>query len=104
MKDYQWYKSNGICVRCRKKAAEPGRVMCTACSEVARLETRERLHNSTPEQKANRSTSHKNWYEYRKAQHICTRCGKLPPVENRTLCESCLSYQREWYRKKSSDH
>lgn len=41
-------------------------------------------------------------YHDRKSKGICTRCGKKPAKENRTMCESCLDKKnsdRRWVRE-----
>ena len=30
--EYEWYKTHGICVRCRKAKARRGRTTCAACA------------------------------------------------------------------------
>lgn len=30
--EYEWYKTHGICVRCRKAKARSGRTTCAACA------------------------------------------------------------------------
>lgn len=34
MVDYDWYKSRGICVQCRRYNASPGRVRCEVCLAI----------------------------------------------------------------------
>ena len=38
---YEWYVAHGICVRCRKRPALPGKVLCIECKEKrARMQNR----------------------------------------------------------------
>jgi len=80
---YEWYKEHGICVRCRKLPAEPGRVMCNSCMRDERRKSRER------------SEARKAYYKERRqgfiAQGLCGSCGKAPPLPGRKDCATCTA-------------
>ena len=40
---YYWYKSHGICVKCKKNDASPNRIMCDECREKWNAIRREKI-------------------------------------------------------------
>ena len=69
---YEKYKENGICVKCGKKKAEPGKVMCKECAEIVRV-------------------YHAETREWLKSIGYCPRCGKNKLFGDEKLCPECLA-------------
>ena len=84
---YNWYKSKGICPRCKTQYAAPGRVHCEKCI----VENRARVRKFFGEYNA---TKCKERRERLKAQGLCVCCGK-PAVESRVLCVKCARRNAE---------
>ncbi|MBR3271624.1 MAG: hypothetical protein IKI59_06825 [Clostridia bacterium] len=95
---YEWYKAHGYCVRCRKEKAAPDHVMCMNCIDTRRIY--DNSHNRSEIRK-------KRWIDnrdkeiarkrelnrHRKAQGICTDCGKAP-AKCGVLCLPCYSRRK----------
>lgn len=74
-------KSQGVCVRCGKEKAAPGKVLCPACGEEERLRSKEN-------------------YAWCKKKGVCVRCRKNKAATGYTECEECASKRRAKYREK----
>ncbi len=74
---YLRLKAAGLCVKCGKAPAAPGRGMCGECAERARMRTR-------------------SGYSKRKAAGMCVACGKAPALSGRAKCGACLEYARTY--------
>lgn len=77
----------GMCTRCGKTWAEPGRKYCRACLAKHAAET------NTPE---NREKANLRRAE-RRAAGLCIDCGA--PTEGHQRCERCLEMRRDSTRK-----
>ena len=42
----------------------------------------------------------KKRYSDRMKKGLCSRCGKVPPIQGIKLCELCNNYQKQWAAKK----
>ena len=75
-KRYAERKAAGKCVRCGKKPAEPGKVMCTMCrkKDAKRQMEKRRENGALPR------------YMFGDGYH-CVICGK--DVDNKKLCDEC---------------
>ena len=103
--DYQWYKSKGICVRCRQDYAQVNQTMCPECGTKSAEYSRKRLKNlkANPEkylqylekQRIRKKTA----YYKAKDAGLCVICRKRKPQINRVSCFECLAYRRKWYRE-----
>ena len=102
---YEWYAAHGICVRCRKRPALPGKVLCAECSDEAREKARLRYNKSQDAKEQQRSRVKKRIAELKKAGR-CLICGK-PVYDGHTLCmEHYLASRRksrERYEKKMQE-
>lgn len=83
---YQFYKSRGMCPRCRKRKAAIGFVLCPECiehntlSSITRDKERARQYNA-------------EWRRRRKETGMCTYCkGTAEP--GHTLCTKCLASEK----------
>ena len=93
---YYWYKSHGICVKCKKNNASPNRIMCDECREKWNSVRREK--NKDPE--------YKNWKkQYNKAHKekmlengLCPMCGKPLYQGHKPCYEHWLKNRKRWKR------
>lgn len=72
----------GLCTRCGKKKAAPGRKSCPECLEKARANTK-RWANKNPGYGQVRR-------ERLREKGICTKCGKEMVAGGRSYCRNCL--------------
>ena len=83
---YQERKEQGICTKCGKRKAMPGKAKCGICLD------------KDAERKRRKSFNRPNIREERIKNHLCLWCG-TPAVENGKLCPSCLKKSVENGRK-----
>lgn len=103
----EWRKSLGICTRCGKFDAEPGKTMCLTClmdsREYGREYYRKKAKAMTEDEKRVRSEKTSRRYHERKELGICPQCSR-PRHENHAYCyEHYISMKRaqaRHYRKK----
>lgn len=97
--DYDFYKSLGICVRCHKENAEPGRVMCYECQDKeSEINRRSRERNLEREK-----TRDLDKYYRLKVEGICTYCKRRPADPGKTKCNACLAKIRNRRNAKRED-
>ena len=84
---YYWYKSHGICPKCKTEWSAPGKVYCEKCLRD-RLSTVMRYGREYNNQKC------KEFRERMKAQGLCQWCGNKA-VEGRVLCAACAKKNSE---------
>lgn len=84
---YNWYKSRGICPRCKVKHGAPGGVYCEDCLAVKRKEMQKYFGDYN-------AGKCKERRERLKAEGLCVCCGK-PAVKDRVLCASCARKNSE---------
>lgn len=90
-----FYKSIGICPKCRKNKIYEGENLCLECYEKAQF-YKEKYDKS----KYDRHEYYKKWYEKSKKQGICIRCGK-GETKGHVYCDRCLAVKRrEWIEKR----
>lgn len=87
---YLWYKEGGICPRCKKAWAAPGRVYCEICTRKNKC-SKEKHDPGGVKRKAYNA----NRKARLKAQGICIDCGKRPVVEGKGKCAACQARQNE---------
>ena len=90
--------ASGICTRCAKAPPEPGLKLCGSCGEKRRAADKARRVRArgTPYagrdpvkcRRANRNGDRRRRRARREAG-LCTDCGRNPPAENRSVCETC---------------
>ena len=92
MSNSDFYKSIGICIVCRKRAAEPNKTECIECAERSRIRQERKRKSLTEDEKKSLNKkireSHKRLYEERKKNGLCTKCGRKAQYGNR-LCIEC---------------
>ena len=87
---YYWYKSHGICVKCKKNNASPNRIMCDECREKWNAIRREKSKN--PEYKNWKKQYNKEHKEKMLENGLCPMCGKN---WNKGLCQCKPESQNE---------
>lgn len=72
---YEWYKAHGICVKCHKEDALPGKVYCAVCTAMTAERNRARLKRC-------------------EEQGLCKRCGRPLMAEDagHKMCAKCRAY------------
>ena len=98
-------KAAGICTKCGRAPARPGRTTCEPCAGKHRARDRARHAKAKAEgipyggrdpearRLAGRKRSRRR-AEARRAAGLCSRCGHLPPEEGRAMCEPCREDRR----------
>ena len=84
---YNWYKSKGICPKCKTAWADPGHVFCRPCLNKRAAETMK--YGS--EYNARKCKERR---ERLKEKGLCVSCGK-PAVQGKVLCEKCARRNAE---------
>lgn len=74
---YQERSEQGICTRCGKRKANPGRKKCGICLD------------KNAEQKRKKSFCKQDEKERRKENNLCYRCGEPLDVDKSKLCSKC---------------
>lgn len=85
--NYRWYKAGGICPKCKKAWAAPGRVFCEPCLKQKKAETMK----FGGEYNARKCKERR---ERLKEQGLCVRCAR-PAVEGKVLCAECARKNAE---------
>ena len=98
-----------LCVRCGKRAPEPGRKNCAGCAEQSRKRERARNERLKAEGRPRRDSEQRKKTErerYRRtvdervARGNCPRCGKRPPAPGRSTCDACAEQIRKMARER----
>lgn len=93
MSDYAWYKSYGICPRCRQNDAAKGRIYCLDCLGKEAVATMHyRITHDT--KKKNRVYCQMR-YQAAKDQGICAKCFQRPARPGKAICQFCFNKTRE---------
>lgn len=91
----EWYKSKGICPKCRVNDAFGKYVHCAECLEKLRLNAiKYQTKEKTKEYTAKRAPLLKQRYEQHKKDGVCTVCGKRP-AKRGLVCQEC------WLRRRN---
>lgn len=96
--DYDFYKSIGICPQCRKRPAEPNKVLCLECAEMACVHDQNKRKRHLEHVK---KLDLKKYYRL-KEQGICTYCKHEKSIPGKTKCKKCLAkirYKRQQNRR-----
>lgn len=80
---YQQRSDQGICTRCGKRKAIPGKKKCGIC-----LQKDAEFHKK-------KNMNKPNIREYRESNHLCYYCGNPIESESGKLCNKCLEKCRE---------
>lgn len=103
--EYEWYKTHGICVRCRKAKARSGRTTCAACAAQNTERTLRYFNELTVEKRkeySQRATEkQRERRDARYAAGLCVICGKRPPRDNRRTCTLCSSKRTAAQQRKA---
>ncbi|MCY4502596.1 MAG: hypothetical protein OXE57_13660, partial [Alphaproteobacteria bacterium] len=104
----------GICTKCGRTPARPGRTTCEPCAGKHRARDRARHARAKAEgipyggrdpearRRAGRKRSRRR-REAPPAAGLCIRCGNLPPAEGRSMCEPCREDRRAAKRARHAE-
>ena len=90
--------ASGICTRCAKAPPEPGLKLCGSCGEKRRAADKARRARARGKPYAGRDpvkcrradrAGDRRRRRARREAGLCTDCGRNPPAENRSVCETC---------------
>lgn len=84
--DYEWYKSNGICVQCLQYDASPGKARCEVC--LAKNAEDARKYRAKM-QSVSQAEKGRKLRESRKEQGLCIWCGKPRSSYSNVFCIDC---------------
>lgn len=88
-----WYESRGLCNKCGREYATPGRKTCKTC----RAKNRASWERHDPEH-LRTTVNRKALRDARIAAGLCHACG-APAAPGRKMCERCLALRRDSTRK-----
>lgn len=97
--DYEWYKSKGICPRCRVNDAFINHVLCTKCLEETSINNTKYSHKRAEYQKRQNEVK-KIRYMERKKEGMCTACGKKK-AQHGIYCNECWRKRIKNERKRN---
>lgn len=100
-KDYDFYKSIGICVRCCKRQAEPNMIMCIECAD-REAERRRRDKADNAKLLSERDKDMQRYYALKKSG-ICTYCKHEKAIDGKTKCYNCLAKIRSKRNARKGD-
>lgn len=85
----EWRKAHGICIRCGKFDAEPGKTMCLICMmdcrDYAREQYRKKTETMTEEERQARNEANRRRYSEKRESGICQQCSN-PVFRNHAYC------------------
>lgn len=87
---YHWYRDHGICFECKRRDAEPGRMLCAACKRERALRAE---HRDPGGEK--RKAYLRERYARLKAEGLCVDCGRRKAQEGHVHCARCLKKKQE---------
>lgn len=91
---YKERSEQGICTRCGKRIAAPGKKKCVICAE------KENEYNRLRYMKDKKMSIR----EYRAQNNLCYYCGNKIDLDKGKLCSKCLERCRENGKKSKSDN
>ena len=84
--------AQGLCAICGTNKPDINAKSCSICKNK-----RKEYRKSRPnEEKKSKDRSNAKRKQHCLENHLCSRCGKQPPVENRPHCLSCIKYIKNW--------
>lgn len=92
--DRKFFKSMGICPRCKKNKLMGSEKNCPECLAYMQIV------NQKSKDKEKEKIYYKQRYENLKTKGICTKCSKRKSVTGKTYCSICLANKRERERKR----
>ena len=102
--EYHYYKAHGICVSCHSEEAAKGRSCCLNCLSIKAEQQRKRksLLSEEEQEEMKRVMREKSQAlrDYRKANGLCTICGK-PAYENHSTCYEHYLYHKRYSERRS---
>ena len=95
-----FYRSHGLCTKCGKNTVLGDKRTCPECLAKWEIYNNHRTKEQQERYKNRFRTQQKNLYHERKAQGICTKCGKRKAMPGRAKCGICLAKDAELHREK----
>ncbi len=103
--------ASGCCSRCGKAPPEPGLKMCGSCGETrrgadkarrARARARGAAYAGRDPVKCRRAdrAGDRRRRRARREAGLCSKCGRNPPVDGRSVCEACAEAKRALDRRR----
>lgn len=89
---YKQRAESGICTRCGKRKAMPGKKKCGICLKKD-AEIHRRKYMDRP-----------NIKEYRKKNHLCYFCGNPIDIPHKNICSTCQQRFKELAEQKCHDN
>ena len=102
-------KAAGFCPRCGDRPPAPERSICAPCADNSNRASRKRDARLRAEGKPRRNLAKARSYERKRSRHeaaarkaegLCSRCGREPAAPDRSSCEPCLEKRRASDRAK----
>ena len=103
--------ASGVCPRCAKGPPEPGLKLCRSCGEKRRTADKARRARARAQgaayagrdpvkcRRADRAGDRRRRRARREAG-LCSKCGRNPPVDGRSVCEGCGEARRALDRRR----
>lgn len=97
-----WCREHGICTRCSKERAEPGKALCLVCKMKLREDSQERYRKQaaamTEEEQQARNARKRQIASEKRAQGICQQCAR-PVYKGHAYCYEHYITQKKAHRK-----
>ena len=102
-------RAAGLCPRCGARRPAGGLSVCDPCAEKRRLAERARNarlraagipRRDRAKARAAERRRYRRQTAERKTRGVCIRCGRNRAVQDRSVCEACLTKRREAERKR----
>lgn len=96
MERYYWLKEHKICTTCGHEDAFEGHTRCPKCIEKASIASAKCWDKKRAEYNKRGLKRKKELRSERKEQHLCTRCGKPLPINQKEFeCITCRKKRNE---------
>lgn len=99
LNDYFFYKSIGICPKCKKNQLAIGFSACPECLEKGTMYRSNLSEDKLKEMYKNQAEYNRNKAKERRSMGLCRRCNK-PAVSGKALCWYHLNKAREESKKR----
>lgn len=94
------YVKNRVCPQCRKNSLFGDEKMCPECLAYhAEKNMQYYRENGGRKNKDEHNKNVRSLYQYRKENHLCTRCG-VKIYSSKSKCQKCLDKDAEKHRMK----
>ena len=93
-----FYRLHGLCTQCGKNTVFGNERMCPECLAKYEIYNKNRTKEQQERYKNRFRIQQRNLYQERKAQGICTKCGKRKAMPGKRKCGICLEKDAEIHR------